>query len=243
MNVYDPFDFPYNTGPFTSWAPQLLTKTFNLPVHDPLFDFSIYDDIVHTSPFNIEGSVIIVGGGPSSLSLTNADYESYDFTWTMNYGFRLVPDVDLLAVGGGIDIEGAEFNKWLNNNKRVVLAFEIHPRFFGRNIRGKFPDAIFFHNSVYGKIGVGVRLVNLAANLGAHTIAFIGFDGPQSILEGRHAFQMGKTELPSGVTPSNADDVHSKQYSFFWNFIRQRYPDTKFVSLDTTNPYHKCLNQ
>ena len=86
------------------------------------------------------------------------------------------------------------------------------------------------------------RMVNLAAALGASRVEFIGFDGPKAIIEGNHAFEKGKTKLPSFCTPDNAHKIHQEHYRLFWKYITELYPNTTFVSIDKRNEYHKYVS-
>ena len=123
------------------------------------------------------------------------------------------------------------------NKYNPQVVFEIHPNWYKVNI----PATGLYHTKIYGQIGVGARLINLAAALGAEQIDFIGLDGPTAILNGQHAFEPGKTELPSLCNKNNAHQIHLDQYGFFWSYIKKLYPNTIFNSLDKNNIYHANL--
>lgn len=236
QSVYDPFDFPYRNGPLEKWAPPLLKVLFGVQDQD-LF---VQSDIVHDFNLIVEEPVYIMGGGPSTLQ--HLEYNKCKYRWSMNQAYKSLKNIALLAVGANVDISSTEFLDW-SYYEGGILAFEIHPKWGGmrqyiNKLRG---TTQFFHTQIYGKIGVGARLINLAAALGAPEIHFIGLDGPSAILSGQHAFEPGKTELPSMCTPENAQEIHQYQYDFFWEHITGLYPNTKFISIDKHNVLHRVL--
>lgn len=236
--VEDPFDFPYRRGSFQEWAPPLLCKTHEID------NVIVRGDVCFSTPApNLGGAhVLVVGGGGSANSVT---YDGYDYIISMNH-FFLHPvlsqtQVNLVGVGAGVNLKDEKFLTYVRDFN-PVLAFEIHPNWSPANYAHlKSSLKLFYHTQVYGRIGMGVRLVNLSAALGAARISFIGFDGPAAILTGNHAFQPGKKDLPSLCNAENADRIHEGQYSHFWDYIRKIYPEVKFVSLDEENKYHKDL--
>lgn len=229
-DTFHPFNFPYATTNFKEWAPRKLKEVFRIEPE------VIKDDIIYKDIYLNGGNVLILGGGPSSQA--KLDLSRYTDIWSMNKCFNLNIKFDLIGVGAGVDIENKKFKDYCELFK-PQLAFEIHPNWINKQV----PATGYFHTKMYGKIGVGVRLVNLAAAVGATHIDFIGFDGPSAILNGAHYFEPGKTDLPSFCTKDNADAVHLTQYNFFWNYIRDLYPKVNFNSLDKKNKYHKCLDQ
>ena len=195
----------------------------------------IKEDIIYDDLYLNGESVLIIGGGPSARDV---DLEGYSDIWSMNR-FYLSPlkniKLDLIAVGANTDREHPNYLEYVETYS-PQLAYEIHPKWLYYKI-----DGGVFHTKIYGQIGVGVRLVNLAAALGAKRISFIGFDGPKAILSGAHYFEPGKTELPSMCTKEIAYEIHVNQYNFFWSYIRNLYPNTEFNSLDKTNELHAVL--
>lgn len=224
-NTFHPFNFPYATDNFKEWAPLAFNKILGVKPS------VVKDDIVYKDIYLNGDSVLIIGGGPSSCA--KLDLTQYSDVWSMNKCYRLNIKFDLIAVGAGVDLQDTEFINYINLYK-PQLAFEVHPKWFGV----KLPATGYFQTKMYGKIGVGVRLVNLAAALGAAKISFIGFDGPAAILKGNHYFEPGKKEMPSYCNEINADSIHEEQYKFFWNYIKELYPNTEFNSIDKENRYH-----
>ena len=44
------------------------------------------------------------------------------------------------------------------------------------------------HTRFYGRLGAGARMKIFAAQLGFDKVYFTGFDGPEAIFDGDHAF-------------------------------------------------------
>jgi hypothetical protein len=239
INILDPYDFPYRRGKFEEWAPPLLREMHPSLSHDLI----VNENIAYSATDNkLDGkNILIIGGGGST---NRFDLNNYDVYWSMN-SFFLNEKVrklrlQLIGIGAGVDLHNRLFLDYVEYF-RPILAFEIHPAWVHRQYNHLGSLKMCYHTSLYGKIGMGIRLVNLAAALGAATVSFIGFDGPEAILQGDHAFEPGKTDLPSLVSESNARFVHKHQYDFCWKRLMITYPFTKFISLDKDNYYHQCL--
>lgn len=237
--VEDPFDFPYRRGGFKEWAPRLLREMHEL---DSVY---IQDDICYSVPApDLTGaSVLVIGGGGSSNQVST---EGYDYIISMNHFFLnerfSKTKIDLVGLGAGVNLKSVDFLKYVYEFN-PTLAFEIHPNWSPASyshLANSF--RVYYHTQIYGRIGMAVRLINLAAALGASTVSFIGLDGPEAILAGNHAFQPGKKDLPSLLNEGNASIIHQAQYDHFWGYIQNLYPNTKFVSIDKENKYHKCLH-
>lgn len=250
----DPLDvyfYPLATDEFPLWALRQAKILFP-DLNDNIVSNKhiIYRDIDDLT--KIAGSsVIVVGGGPTTHALTIDDYLKYDFVFSMNSFFKhsVLKNirVDIAGVGAGVNLVDPTFQSYLKKFN-PILAFELHPDWYRMNrILATFYNKarkMFYHTKFYGQIGMGARMVNLAASLGAKTVSFIGFDGPKAILKGQHAFEQGKTQLPSFCTPENADEIHKKHYHLFWEYITNLYPGTTFISIDQCNEYHKlCIHK
>lgn len=240
MSEFDPYDFPYRRGEFKNWAPPLL-KMWHPTIckESPLV---IKEEIVYTKPFDLSNqSVCIVGGGGSVNRLTIGEYDHY---WSMNSFFKNEKvsklNLQLVGVGAGVDLHHPDFIQYCKSHD-TVLAFEIHPAWEHRQYNHFENRKMCYHTALYGRIGMGIRLIQLAAELGAETVAFIGLDGPEAILKGDHAFEPGKTDLPSLTDATNAHFIHKHQYDFCWQVLVNQYPFTKFISIDKENKYHEYL--
>ncbi len=251
----DPFNFgakPHNDNDFTSWAPKMLRELY------PSFSdkLIVKKDIVYQAhPFfsTYNGAkLLVIGGGPSTNNLTLTDLAEYDSIWSLNkfYKHHLLKQVrmSLIVLGAETNLLDGEFEEYIYKYEPLCL-FEIHPKWqsYHRFINNDFyikKNRSCFHSKIYGAIGCCVRMINLAAAIGASEIYFVGCDGPENaILIGQHAFEPGKTNLPSLCNAANAREIHQAEYDFFWDYIRELYPKVKFVSLQKNNPLHAKLNE
>ncbi|MBP9777788.1 MAG: hypothetical protein KBD25_01235 [Rickettsiaceae bacterium] len=223
MNKLSPFYFPYAQYEFIKWAP--LTMEAVVGVYPDV----IKEDVIYSNVKLNSEHITVIGGGSSSLTLKDVPA----CVWTMNGFYKTDKKCNLISVGGSVNPHDHNLLRYINKYKCQV-AFEIHPKWHQQ----KLPATCYYHTKIYGQIGVGARLINLAAALGAKQIDFIGLDGPLAILKGHHAFEPGKTELPSMCTKETAHQIHLDQYRFFWQYIRELYPNTIFNSLDKNNEYH-----
>ena len=108
------------------------------------------------------------------------------------------------------------------------------------------------HTYDYTILGACVRMIEFACFLGVSHLDFTGLDGVEAILEGKHAFQPGKTELP-GVLKARAaysspsslknDSVYVFQasYTVFWERIRKQFPHIIFKNLGGGEHYHEII--
>ena len=248
-DVFDVYYYPLADEEFPHWVIHKSLGFFpHLSDHLAFNDAVVYRDIEELS--NIKGKdVLIIGGGPSSHTLTDDIIEQYDILVSMNNFFKnnyfKTKKIDIVAVGAGVNLTDADFLAYLSKFEPII-AFELHPhwRTMTRSLMTyyKTHKTIFFQTNFYGKVGVGIRLVTLMAELRAKSISFIGFDGPEPILRGEHAFEKGKTQLPSFCTKENADDVHREHYELYWKYITELYPTTKFISIDKENEYHEYVS-
>ena len=248
----NPFNFgAAGRGQFTDWAPKMLRELY------PSFSdqLIVKEDIVYQAhPFFSTSSgakLLIIGGGPSTNDLTLTDLAEYDSIWSINKCYKhplLKYVVDLIVAGAGVNIQDPDFLKWISI-KNPIIGFEIHPHWdaYRKLVKRfyEFNDNVFcVQTRIYDQIGGCVRLINLGAAIGCFSeIYFIGLDGPEAILRGDHAFEPGKTDLPSLCTASNAQKIHQIEYDFFWDYIKELYPKVKFVSLQKNNPLHAKLEE
>jgi hypothetical protein len=241
----DPFYFPLAHGKFPDWAQKWFLENFST------FSSNLVakPDIIYQESKNVDIGgqyVLVVGGGPSTNLLIRGEYDLYDAVWSINkfYRHRILEKikVDVVSVGAGVDLLNEQFHNYIHKFKPVLM-FEVHPAWHTqkRLINSFYEKSkkICSHTRIYGQIGGGVRLINLAASLGASQIDFIGLDGPEAILEGRHAFEPGKKALPSFCQPHTASRIHQEHYDFFWKYIQELYPNCKLNSLDKHNKYHR----
>jgi len=202
----------------------------------------------HQEDFNKykHSNILLVAGGPTANSI---DWQAseYDYVWSLNQYYKnnklFNTNIDLITVSGETKLDNNRFKEHLEKSNPWV-GFESHHRW----LRGphEIPNFQKTHSKVfayasrfYGKIGGGIRLLILGAALKANKISFVGLDGPEPILKGNHAFEPGKTNLPSQVNANNAEKVFTHQYDTFWQYMKDTFPETEYNSLDKTNKYHQ----
>lgn len=217
------------------------------------YDFISNKEIMYTrNPIfeNFLGNrILLVGGGPSSLTLTKEQLEKYDSIWSMNH-FFLNPllfetEIDVAMISLEVDLRGEKLHKYAKTHN-TIFGIEWHSTWLERIpylISGDLCDKnrlFFMHTRFYSKLGYGVRMIILASELGVNQIDVIGLDGPVPLLEGNHAFQKGKKILPSGINPSNIKNVFKNQYDAFWTYVRKTYPKVKYNVLCMNRYHEKC---
>jgi hypothetical protein len=207
--------------------------------------------------------LLVLGGGGS----TNKYLENYifngDYIWSMNSFYKnpiIYKDihVDLFTVGPEVDLKDPLLLEYLYKWD-TTAAFELHQK-WARNFPNpdtglpveyyweeaeKFyydKNKICFQTKFYSQLGAGVRLLIFAGICKFSRVYFIGFDGPEAILRGDHAFEVGKKQFPravQGMNSFNKIKFFEESYKIFWKYIRNLYPDTQFISIDKENKYHK----
>lgn len=245
--MFSPYvDFkPYTS--FQTWC----TVNFNSCFSSFSDQLALNDNVCYSKQFNFEQfkgkTVLIIGGGPSTLDFDLSVHKEYDHIWTMNHFFKN-PDLEklycsLISLGPENDLSDVALNAYINKHKPLV-GFEPRARWrIPMNMAevknfSKEKNCFAFMTYFGGKNGIGPRLVNLAAEVGASEVHFIGLDGLHKIEEKVHAFEKGKTNLPSGVDYKNAYIVSKTHYALFWQKMLEVYPNTKFVSLQEENHFH-----
>ena len=200
------------------------------------------------------------GGGSTNRWLNSNPSLNYDSIWSLN-GFYKNPKiqtlkVDLFSVGPEVDVQDKLLLDYLYKNN-TVAAVELHQKWgrkFNNPESGKTPQQMsmeinafydksrkrVFQTKFYSQLGGGVRLLIYAAHIGVSKIDFIGFDGPQAILDGDHAFEPNKKKFPGAVMHmSNIAKIEffKQQYHVFWQYYNKLYGNIA-RSLDG-NPLHE----
>jgi len=189
-----------------------------------------------------DNTLMIVGGGPSSNN--NWEDSNYDFLWSMNHFFlnKKLQDkkVDLAMIMGEPDVNSKFFLDYVEKYK-PYLGFEIHDKWFNYTFND-YPNYFCMHTRFYGRVGAGARMLIFAAHLGFKNVLFTGFDGPEPIFNGNHAFEPGKKTLPSCFTGYNIDYVREQwklQSDYLWDYIHDLYPNTNFANIGGGDYYHE----
>ena len=190
-------------------------------------------------------TLMLVGAGPSCLQDSWKSIK-FDFVWSMNQFYRSDTfkdvKVDLAMIMGETNLSDDQLLQKVSFDD-TLLGFESHDRWLGYSFDD---DKNYFcmHTNFYGKIGVGARMKIFAAEMGFKQIYFTGFDGPEQIFLGNHAFEPGKKTLPSIFNNQKEETVsmhHKMQYDHLWDLIKSQYPKAKFSNLGGGHKYHeKC---
>jgi hypothetical protein len=175
-----------------------------------------------------DSKVLVIGGGPSTNEL---DFGSTgaDFLWSCNH-FYLNPvlkntKVDMAMIMGEPDIKSKEFLEY-RNKFEPMIGFEIHNRWKGYPF-DDYKKYFLMHTDFYSKLGAGVRMIIFACALGVKEVYFVGLDGTSYIKKGEHAFEKGKTTLPSFYN----EESYKYQYKLFWTYVSSCFPDVSFINL------------
>jgi len=234
------------TEPFPQWVVRECRLSFKKFVKSVVVnDEIVYSDLDYFKKYK-DKSVLIIGGGPSTKTI-NYDEVERDFTWSCNHFYlnsKLKEmKIDLAMLMSEPDMNSKEFLEYRDKYK-PYLGFEVHDRWPGH----KFDDYdryFMMHPHFYGRIGVGARMLIFAAALGCKEVKFVGFDGPEYQLTGDHAFEPGKTNLPSicdGLTDEEVIYIHKIQYDLLWNYIKDNFPNSTMTNLGFKTKYHE-LNE
>jgi hypothetical protein len=204
--------------------------------------------------------ILILGGGGSTLNYLNQfDYGRwYDGVWTLNNFFLNMTlyetEMDLISLGPEVNLQNDMLQCYLNKFQPDVC-IELHQKWSREEetsdivteVNGFYNhDKQFcFQTKYFSVLGSGVRLIILACELGAKSVSFIGFDGPDAIWNADHAFEKGKnfmTYRAQGYPQEVVRQMFKDEYDWFWNYIKTTYPAVKLVSLDKNNKYHELLH-
>ena len=187
-------------------------------------------------------TLMLVGGGPSA----NNDWESqeHDYLWSINHFFKSEKlknkKVDLAMIMGEPDIKSEEFLEYREKYKPYI-GFEIHDKWPNYEF-DDYENYFCMHTRFYGRLGAGARMKIFAAHLGFDKVLFTGFDGPEAIFEGDHAFEPGKKTLPGVFQKMRVNNVSyfwKEQYDYLWEHIHHLYPSTKFLNIGGGSKYHE----
>ena len=200
--------------------------------------------------------VIIFGGGPSSkhyLEHQNIPLDTY--VWAMNSfhtnKILIEAEPDLITLNPE-SWEEAVLSKYVVDTP--LVGFELHHHWsddsstdalYAVNNWYDNKNKFTFSTKYYSQLGAGARLCLLAAALKVKTVYFIGFDGPQALINGEHSFlppEKMEKRFPSALSALTHAQIIVKmkqQWKEFWTYINKQY-NTKFISIQD-NPNHTLL--
>lgn len=191
-----------------------------------------------------DSNILIIGGGASTLSFDwSKNFEEFDFIWSCNHYFQCWKlydiRVDLVMIMPGVNLCNLQFLNKINKDN-TLCGFEVHDKWMDGRLNNFYDkNKMFFSMSkMFSILGIGSRMVILAAELGVRKISFIGFDGYYNNI---HAFEKNKKKWPSGINDSNAKAIYTKEYDELWNYMIGKFPATKIISIDKDNILHEKL--
>jgi len=248
--IINPFIRPEEK--FPDWFLSEMDKMF------PNFcgDKFVSDDIVFSNKSLLEKytnkKILIAAGGPSTNEI-NWKAKDYDFIWSMNHGFKnekiRQAGIDMISIGPEVSLDDPILLQFLKTSNPLV-SFEMRERwripifiFKLQNFSDKY-SCFCYETRFLGKTGVGARLAILASFVGAKEVNFIGMDGPNFKLDGKHSFEPGKVNLPAGCSFDDMPQtmtIYQEHYDFLWNFLTSTFPDIIYKNIGYENELHKVL--
>ena|SRR6056300_114294 len=207
------------------------------------FDYSHYKD----------KSVLVVGGGPSTLDVRWQDL-SVDYIWSCT-NFFLNKDIlkhrlDLVSLGNLQDYKNPDLLKYLDTQIGCKIFFEnnyLYPSTLKENdsFINRYRGRIYYGelDKTYTTIvGPPARLVTLAANVGFKNVYFVGIDGFDKQLKNAHAFT--KEE---GLREGAVHNTYEAYYDAHTTFANRLYMDfgsrVNFYNLGELSKSHNIISE
>tara|TARA_R110000824_G_scaffold399263_1_gene604505 strand:+ start:17514 stop:18485 length:972 start_codon:yes stop_codon:yes gene_type:complete len=169
-----------------------------------------------------QGSVFIIGGGPSTNTVDFSKFKSIP-KWTMNSYFlndkiNTLENIQLVTFLDNVNLDDENMWDRLNILKPLLIQ-EISDLGNKRInfIRNRYDNATYMHTRYRSRLGVGARLIVLAIVLGIKNIYISGMDGYDVNSTQTHAFEKGK-ELPTWLKNSGPS-MQKQQLVIFWDYI------------------------
>lgn len=252
---------------FPEWVGRKMEDTFHSFCH-PLHHNS---NIICSNKQKLidkykDRNILILGGGGSTLkyletSVYNKTYAmkrpNDELLWTMNNFFQSSElarqSFSLISLGPEVNILDDYLNEYLNFHGSDV-GIELHQKWSRESKDSQIvkevnewfePNKFCFQTRYFSILGSGARLVILACELGAKSVSFTGFDGPQAIWAADHAFEKGKnfmTYRAQGYPQDQVIKMFKDEYNWFWNYVKITYPNIRITALTDPNNYHGILS-
>lgn len=248
-----PISHPLGTKPFPTWAIENIEKMFP-------WEHNLYSngEVVYDRKLDKFWGrhLLIIGGGPSTLKWLSSYRHNYDAIWSMNNCF-LNKDIanlpiDLICVGPRVNIKSEEFLNFVKD-KKPLIGFDPHQKYGSETTKGHQQyedwkgisqyldnfslsyDCFAWQTRFWSRIGIGARMMILAAEVGVKKIDYVGLDGADGYIHNVHAFEgkKGKENLPSSIKNFNdraLKAVFQQEYRLFWNSMSKYSVETNGLS-------------
>ena len=172
----------------SNFAEKMLKHFFNVELIQKKFNgFTTDEEILLTNNIKFSGlknkSVLIVGGGPSTTSLTEQALSKYDYVFSCNHFFKnpLLKNhkIDMCLIGDEVDLESKQFNNYLDRFQPVV-GFEHSGKRSNNqllNFIERYPRCFVYLTRYFSRLGYVPRAIIIAALASPGKIDYIGMDG------------------------------------------------------------------
>jgi hypothetical protein len=190
-----------------------------------------------------DSTILIIGAGPSASDV-DWENEERDFTWSCTHFFKnhslSKTPLDLITVGGNVDLADPGLTDYLDANKNTLCVFEggVSPFKTGAELiafRDIYPDRVsYFHTRYFSKLGATARQICLATFLGAKEIKFVGLDG--NPVGQKHAFEGEEKKHDEVWRDNKALVLYRRQYVLFWEYLLDFINSPKYVNLGEGHP-------
>lgn len=197
-------------------------------------------------------SVLVVGGGPSTVEVKWEDLE-VDYIWSCTNFFlndRLLNvDIDLVSLGNLQDYYNKDLLNYMDTHPGTKVLFEtnyLYPKTLLENAHFTFKYSSRIHKgegekAYTGIVGPPARLITLAANVGFKNIYFVGIDGFDPELKNAHAFT-NEAGLREGAVHNTYEKYYNAHTSFANNIYRDFGNRVNFHNLGEAADSHNIMS-
>tara|TARA_Y100000593_G_C4304502_1_gene335066 strand:+ start:1854 stop:2630 length:777 start_codon:yes stop_codon:yes gene_type:complete len=205
-----------------NYAEKMYEVFFNSPfISEKYSGYTVTDEMLITNNLQYNNikhkSVLVIGGGPSSETLTKEMLTSYDYVFSCNHfyknNFLKQYKVHLALVGDEVNLRDPEFIDFIKKNNTIVGFEHSSRRSISETLRFKtFHAPTFIYLTRYfSRLGYVARACVLARLMGATTVHFIGLDGFKT---NAHYFE--KTKV---APPFNNESMFREQMRIFYRYM------------------------
>jgi len=204
------------------YAEKMYNTFFNsVFISEKYSGYTITDELLITNNLNYSGikdkSVIVVGGGPSSNTLSEEILSSYDYVFSCNHFYKnsllKKQKVHLALIGDEVSLNDPEFVSFIKEHNTIIGFEHSTKRSASQLLRFKtFHGSTFIYLTRYfSRLGYVARACTLAKLMGANKIHFIGLDGFKT---DSHCFEETKK-----APPFNNTEMFCEQMRVFYRYM------------------------